>query len=100
MPDVPMDAYGPVVIGNGRSWRPGDEGFEEAQANAVPFPMRDTENLSDFKPLGFTWDGHMFLFGEGEVSIERFNEVMGGDIGGGWHLSFESGDDNENAANR
>ena len=82
--------YGPLVIGNGRTYRPGDEGFEEAQANAIEFPLRD--NLSDFKPLGWTWEGKTFLFGEGEVSIERFNEVVGGDLGNGWSLSFETGE--------
>lgn len=27
--------------------------------------------------LGYIWEGRFFLFGEGEVSIERFNEVVG-----------------------
>jgi hypothetical protein len=41
------------------------------------------------KPLGYILGGKFFIFGEGEVSLGRFNEVVGGDIGGGWTLSFE-----------
>lgn len=52
-----------------------------------------TDSLSNFKPLGYVWEGHTFLFGEGEVSIERFNEVVGGDLGNGWSLSYEVADD-------
>lgn len=54
-----------------------------------------TDSLSKFKPLGYVWEGKTFLFGEGEVSIERFNEVMGGDLGNGWSLSFEAGEDHD-----
>lgn len=44
-------------------------------------------------PLGYIWDGKFFLLGEpGPVSVERFNEVVGGDMGNGWTLSFEEDD--------
>lgn len=47
------------------------------------------DTIKNMVPLGYTWEGRTFLCGEGEVSIERFNEVVGGDMGNGLSLSFE-----------
>lgn len=56
----------------------------------MPKPLLDiNDTIKNMKPLGYTWEGRTFLFGEGEVSIERFNEVVGGDMGNGLSLSFE-----------
>ena len=40
------DFYGPLVLGGGRALRPGDEGFEEAEASAVRYdpPPLNLEN--------------------------------------------------------
>jgi hypothetical protein len=48
-------------------------------------------------PLGYTWEGHFFLFGrEGPVTVEEFNEVVGGPIGAtGWTVSFEVSDEDD-----
>ena len=51
------------------------------------------DTIKNMKPLGYTWEGRTFLMGEGEVSIERFNEVVGGDMGNGLSLSFSVEDD-------
>jgi hypothetical protein len=46
------------------------------------------------KPLGYCIDGKLFVLGEpGPVSIERFNEVVGGDLGNGLTLTFEIDED-------
>lgn len=78
--DVPMNAYGPLVLtGDGRTLRPGDEGFEEAQANAVQFPNRDY-SMADFKPLGWAWGNvevTIHADGSGELRADHggtFNE--------------------------
>ena len=95
MSDDWRDFYGPVVLTGGRSLRPGDEGFEEAQGSAVrydPPPL----NLSNMVAQGFTWDGKFFLFGrEGEVTIEEFNEVVGGDMGNGMTVEFSITDEDD-----
>lgn len=85
--EVPMSAYGDVYIGNGGiSSEPPPDGTP-----VVEFPLRD--NLSDFKPLGFSWGGHLWLMGHPDpVTVEQFNEVVGGDLGNGWSLSYEAGD--------
>ena len=59
----------------------------------LPDITNATDMLKNMKPLGWTWEGRTFLFGEGEVSIERFNEVVGGDMGNGLSLSFSVEDD-------
>ena len=53
------------------------------------------EHLKCWEPLGYTWEGRTFLLGEGEVSIERFNEVVGGDLGNGMSVTFSVEDDDE-----
>ena len=90
------DFYGPVVLtGDGRILRPGDEGFDEAQGGAVrydPGPLDLANTVMD----GYIWDGRFFLFGEGEVSVERFNEVAGGPVGDtGYSVSFSVSDDED-----
>ena len=48
-------------------------------------------DLSNLKPLGYTWDGKFFLLGEpGPVSVERFNEVCGTP-----NITFSVTDDDE-----
>ena len=59
-------------------------------------PLPDiNDTIKNMRPLGWTWEGHTFLFGEGEVSLERFNEVVGGDMGNGLSLSFDITDDED-----
>ena len=53
------------------------------------------DTLRNMEPLGWTWEGRTFLFGEGEVSLERFNEVVGGDMGNGLSLSIDITDDED-----
>ena len=91
------DPYGPVVLtGDGRSLRPGDDGFEQAQSHAIKYEPPPL-NLADAEFGGWTWGGRVFLSGEGEVSIERFNEVMGGPMGNGYSVSFHITDDDDDA---
>ena len=61
--------------------------------NYQPPDINDT--LRNMEPLGWTWEGRTFLFGEGEVSLERFNEVVGGPLGNGMTVSFEITDDED-----
>jgi hypothetical protein len=53
--------------------------------------------VSDFTPLGYTWNGNFYLLGrEGPVTIEEFNEVVGGPIGDtGWTVSFGVSEDDD-----
>lgn len=57
--------------------------------------MRD--ELRDWQPLGWTWNGRVFLFGEGEVTIERFNEVVGGTAPNGVTYEFSIVEDDDEA---
>lgn len=88
------DFYGPLVLtGDGQALRPGDEGFEEARSRAVTFDPPPLD-LAEMVDLGYIWEGRFFLTGEGEVSVERFNEVAGGPIGRtGYSVSFSVDDD-------
>lgn len=75
MINVPADAYGPVVLtGDGRSLRPGDEGFEEAQATAVKYepPPLDLANMT---VIGWAWgdfDVVLHADGSGEMRAEHW----------------------------
>lgn len=61
-----------------------------------PMQLPDiNDTIKNMKALGWTWEGRTFLFGEGEVSLERFNEVVGGDLGNGLTLSYEIVEDEE-----
>ena len=57
----------------------------------------DDDYLQRFVPLGYTWNGQLFLLRrEGPVSVEEFNEVVGGPIGDtGWTVSFEVSEDDD-----
>lgn len=52
-------------------------------------------DLKNIKPLGYTNNGKFFLLGEGEVTIERFNEVVGGEGPGGIRYEFSVSHDEE-----
>ena len=62
----PASFYGPVVLGNGTSLRPGDEGFDEAWDKAQPF-VPSVLTTDDWVVLP---DGCTFIFHpNGEVEI-------------------------------
>jgi hypothetical protein len=89
MTEKPVDEnYGEVVMGRNQMGTP----------ISLPEEFRDGGVL-DFgreHAFGWTWEGRFFLFGEGEVSIERFNERLQEVAGGSpWSFSAVEAEDDD-----